>query len=384
MGGAGNVDLNAVVARVVQRLGTQIIYSPQRVRAAINDELGEAARSERGMVDALVLACEERVPVDAGTPDFDLEFAISRLTEVGLSRGAATFAVQAWRQALPPAAIAGGSDPTVIPETAGRGPLAPSPQTELPIQLDPRPPGPARRLVLAGALVAVVVLALAAVVVIAVVGSDDPTEASDATPTSTTARASTTATTTRASTTTTTINPNTLLLTAADLTTATGESPWEAREGVPVDSSLCPEAQQLVKRSEVPGASGGFAAGVIPIVAQYVWSAPLATTTRDLDAAFLSCVGRSWTRDVNGETVTYTMTGGHTPAAGSQVAAFEVLASSPRIPDPTPADYLLIRTGDAYQVVQIVTMGGGAAPAENAAVRAAIPAIVAAATAKAK
>ncbi len=54
-------QIGAALARIAAELGPDVLDSPQRLRAALSDVLGPAARAERAAIDALCLAAEDRL-----------------------------------------------------------------------------------------------------------------------------------------------------------------------------------------------------------------------------------------------------------------------------------------------------------------------------------
>lgn len=90
----------AALASVVDDLGSDVVESPERLRAALSDALGAHSRDHRSSVDALVVAAEEGIALRLQENSVDVTSLSSGLVARGLTPGLSTWAVKALQRAL--------------------------------------------------------------------------------------------------------------------------------------------------------------------------------------------------------------------------------------------------------------------------------------------
>lgn len=124
--------------------GWAVATNARRLRGGLNDVLGPEADEHRGALDAIVLAVDEGVVAElreAGREHAGpvARAMVERLTEWGLARDRAAWAVGAWVAALPEATL----PPPVTAEPPSTAPRALRPTTLPPAATAPSVPAPA-------------------------------------------------------------------------------------------------------------------------------------------------------------------------------------------------------------------------------------------------
>lgn len=147
------------LTQIVRELGPDVLTSPQRLRAALSDVIGLTARSERGAIDALVLAVEDGVPQTlmgvgdiADVPTGLLTALSTKLLNQGISRELATTTVTTLADVVAATSVAEPLDRTVLAHTRvlpvvdgpsdGRAPATPARPATSPGPTGPGPTGP--------------------------------------------------------------------------------------------------------------------------------------------------------------------------------------------------------------------------------------------------
>lgn len=168
------------------------------------------------------------------------------------------------------------------------------------------------------------------------------------------------------STTTTAAIPSTAELDSALLTTADLPPGWTAEPATtttaPESSAdsptdfLCPTAAEPLRQEEHDSVEASFSQSENgPFLYQALIAAPDAEAhMADVETVFASCVGETWTADIDGEPLDMNMVETSAPTAGSESAAYRITGTATNAPLTLSIDFVLIRSGSVIQLYGVI------------------------------
>lgn len=144
---------------------------------------------------------------------------------------------------------------------------------------------------------------------------------------------------------------NGLLLTVGDLPPGWVLTPPEASTGSSTDT-LCPDGQATVESEQHPTVETSFAQGETgPFVYQALSSAEDAEAHfADVTQAFDSCLGQTWTEDMDGSPMDVSLNQVSSVQVGDETAAYRLSGSSSEAEVALTADFVLVLNGTVVEL----------------------------------